>query len=69
MFLNNTEKDKNRWRENERRMRNILIWIMLAVIAFVIILVFFRSQLWAIVVNAAVIIGLIADLISIIKHR
>ncbi len=69
MILENNEKDKERWRENERRMRNTIFWIVLALIALIIILVYFRSQLWAIVVNAGVIIGLITDLISIAKRE
>lgn len=68
MFLENNEKDKERWRENERRMRNTIIWIIIAVIALIVILVYWSSQVWAIVVNAGVIIGLIADLISIVKR-
>ena len=68
MFLENNEKDKELWRENERRMRNTIIWIILAVIALIVILVYWSSQVWAIVVNAGVIIGLIADLISIVKR-
>ena len=69
MVLENNEKDKERWRENERRMRNTIIWIVLALIALIIILVYFRSQVWAIVVDAGVIIGLISDLISIAKRE
>lgn len=69
MVLENNEKDKERWRENERRMRNTIIWIVLALIALIIILVYFRSQVWAIVVDAGVIIGLISDLISIAKQE
>ena len=68
MFLENNEKDKERWRENERRIRNTIIWIIIAVIALIVIIVYWSSQIWAIVVNAGVIIGLIADLISIVKR-
>lgn len=69
MILENNEKDKEKWRENERRIRNTIIWIILAVVALIIILVYWRSQIWAIVVDAGVIIGLTADLISIAKHK
>lgn len=67
MTINNDEKDKARWKKNERRLRLLIIGIVLFTVLLIVIIIFFRSKIWAIVANMAVIVGLIVDLISLVS--
>lgn len=69
MLFNNDASDKDQWLKNEKRIRRGVICIITAIVSLMVILVFFRKELWVLITNIAVIVGLVVDLRSVIKPR
>lgn len=64
-MLENHEENKDAWRKKENHIRRIIIGVIIAAIFLIIVLIFFRTQIWAIITGIAVIVGLIVDLITL----
>lgn len=68
-MLDNNEKDKEQWFKKERNLR-IKIWcFIIALIALVLLLIFFRSLIWVIISNIAIIVGLFVDIYTIFNQK
>lgn len=67
MMLDNGEKNKAKWKKKEKHLRRLIIWIVLAIVLLIVIIVFFRKQIWAIITNAAIIVGLVVNLIALVN--
>lgn len=62
------QRRKEEFIENERRIRAALIGIIIAVIALVIILIFYREQVWALLTDIFAIVAFGANLTTLIKN-
>ncbi len=67
------EKEKVQWLKSEKRMRIILVLALISTIALITTLIFFREQIWAVVVSSltevSLIIGIIANVKTILKKE
>lgn len=69
MLLDNNKEDKNEWIKNEKHIKMVIIGILFACICLIVVIVFFREQIWVIITNVALIVGLVGDLINILSTR
>ena len=63
MAFKNDERNKKDWINNENKMRRILVGLIISVIVLIILIAFFPSVVWAIVLNILTTTGLVVSLI------
>lgn len=59
------EREMAEFLENERKMRAVLIGFILSLVGLIIILIFFRTQIWAWIMDLAILTGLAVNLITL----
>lgn len=69
LFLDNDEKTKEEWINKEKHIKNNIIGFIIAVLFLIVVLIFFRTQIWAIISGLAIILGLIVNLITILNTK
>lgn len=67
MYFENNEKDKASWKKKEKAIKTHLMLAVIAVVFLAVVLVFFRTQLWAIITGMGIVVGLIVDLLVLIN--
>ena len=65
MLNSDRDHEKEKFKENEEKMRAILIGFIFSLVGLIIILIFFRTQIWALITDLAILAGLTVNLITL----